>query len=272
MDDLQNHNIYMGKFILLNYNEDIKKGRRKQMAQWNPWHGCQKISPGCQNCYVYRMDAVFDRDASVVHKTGNFNLPLKKTRNGEYKLKPGEIVYTCFSSDFFLDEADDWRIDAWQMIRLRRDLHFFIITKRIDRFEVNLPLDWCDGYDNVTICSTCENQDRADYRLPILLSLPIKHKGITCEPLLEQIDLSRWLDTSIEQVIVGGESGSNARICNYDWILDIRAQCIEKNIPFHFKQTGAKFVKDGRLYRIDRNLQHSQAKKAGIDFTPETPR
>jgi len=100
------------------------------MAQWNPWHGCHKISPGCQNCYVYRMDAKFDRDASVVSKTGNYNLPLKKTRSGESKLKPGETVFTCFSSDFFLDLADDWRIDAWKMIRLRRDLHFFIITKR----------------------------------------------------------------------------------------------------------------------------------------------
>lgn len=239
------------------------------MAQWNPWHGCHKISSGCQNCYVYRMDALFDRDASIVKKTASFNLPMKKTRNGEYKLTPGETIYTCFSSDFFLDQADDWRIDAWKMIRLRSDLHFFIITKRIDRFNVNLPSDWLDGYTNVTICSTCENQDRTNYRLPIFLELPIKHKAIICEPLLEGIDLSPWLSASIEAVTVGGESGSNARICNYDWILDIRRQCIQKSIPFHFKQTGAKFVKDGRLYRIKRELQHKQAKKAGIDFSPD---
>ncbi len=238
------------------------------MAQWNPWHGCHKISTGCQNCYVYRMDALFDRDASIVNKTANFNLPIKKTRNGEYKLAPGETIYTCFSSDFFLAQADDWRIEAWKMIRLRSDLHFFIITKRIDRFHVNLPSDWHDGYEHVTICSTCENQDRTNYRLPIFLELPIKHKAIICEPLLEKIDLSPWLSSSIETVTVGGESGSNARICNYNWILDIRRQCIQKNIPFHFKQTGAKFVKDGRLYRIKRELQHQQAKKADIDFSP----
>lgn len=237
------------------------------MAQWNPWHGCHKISAGCKNCYVYRIDAAFDRDATTIAKTANYNLPLKKKRDGTYKLTSGETVYTCFSSDFFLEEADDWRIESWQMIRLRSDLHFFIITKRIDRFLVNLPDDWGDGYNNVTICSTCENQDRADYRLPILLSLPLKHKAIICEPLLEKIDLSCWLQPSIEEVVIGGESGKNARVCNYEWVLDIRNQCVEKKIPFHFKQTGAKFVKNGRLYNIKRQDQHSQASKARINFS-----
>jgi protein gp37 len=236
------------------------------MSQWNPWHGCHKISAGCQNCYVYRIDSSFERDSSIVSKTAGFNLPLRKKRDGTFKLTADEMVYTCFSSDFFLAEADDWRIEAWRMIRLRSDLHFFIITKRIDRFMVNLPDDWNDGYDNVTVCSTCENQDRADYRLPILLDLPVKHKAIICEPLLGPINLSRWLHQSIEEVVVGGESGADARICDYDWVVDIREQCIAKSIPFHFKQTGARFVKDGRLYNIRRKDQHSQAAKAGIDF------
>jgi len=236
------------------------------MAQWNPWHGCHKISAGCQNCYVYRIDSSFDKDSSVISKTKDFDLPIKKKRNGEYKIPSGDLVYTCFSSDYFLEEVDEWRKETWSMIRLRNDLHFYITTKRIDRFKINLPQDWGNGYDNVTICSTCENQDRARYRLPILLSLPIKHKAIICEPLLERIDLISWLDSSIEEVIVGGESGDNARICNYDWVLDIREQCMLKNVPFHFKQTGAKFLKNGRLYQIKRYNQHSQAAKAGIDF------
>ncbi len=236
------------------------------MAQWNPWHGCHKISAGCQNCYVFRIDAVFNKDTSVISKTGDFNLPLMKTRTGEYKLAPGEEVYTCFSSDFFLEEADDWRIEAWRMIRIRSDLDFFIITKRIERFRINLPEDWGAGYENVTICPTCENQDRASYRLPILLSLPIRHKAIICEPLLERIDLSPWLNTSIEEVTVGGESGKDARVCDYDWVLDIRRQCAEKSISFHFKQTGAKLIKDGRLFRIQRKDQQVQAKKANIDL------
>ena len=240
--------------------------RTKLMSQWNPWHGCHKISPGCKNCYVFRFDAAFDRDASKILKTADFGLPLKQKRNGSFKLPYGETVYTCFTSDFFLEEADEWRIEAWQMIRLRSDLQFFIITKRINRFNINLPEDWGEGYDNVTICSTCETQEMADYRLPILLSMPIKHKTINCEPLLEKINLSNWLTHAIEEVIVGGESGNNARTCDYDWVLDLRTQCIEKNIPFHFKQTGARFVKDGHLFNIKRQDQHSQAAKAGIDF------
>ena len=78
--------------------------------------------------------------------------------------------------------------------------------------------------------------------------------------------MSQWLNPSIEEVIVGGESGNNARICDYDWVLDLRSQCIDTKVAFHFKQTGAKFVKDGRLYQIKRQDQHSQAAKAGIDF------
>jgi len=236
------------------------------MAQWNPWHGCRKISAGCQNCYVYRIDSKFDRDASAITKTAAFNLPLKKSRNGKYKLTPGETVYTCFTSDFFLEEADNWRIDAWRMIQYRSDLNFLIITKRIDRFEVNLPTDWGDGYPNVTIGSTCENQERANFRLPIFLKLPVRHKIIICEPLLEKINLSQWLKPSIENVIAGGESGIEARICDYNWVYDLRNQCVEKKVPFHFKQTGARFVKDGRLFNIKRQDQHLQAAKAGIDY------
>lgn len=237
------------------------------MATWNLWHGCHKISAGCKNCYVYRQDKRYDKDSSIVAKTANFNLPIKKNRKGEYKIPSGELVYTCFTSDFFLKDADDWRIAAWEMIRSRRDLYFLIITKRIDRFYVNLPSDWNDGYENVCICCTAENQDRADYRLPIYLNLPIKHKSIICEPLLENINLLPYLTKDIEQVVVGGESGGNARICNYNWIMNIRDQCISKNIDFYFKQTGAKFVKDGKLYRIARKYQHSQARKAGINYS-----
>lgn len=233
---------------------------------WNPWHGCRKISTGCRNCYVYRSDAKYGRDASIVNKTGDFSLALRKKRDGEYKLAPGERAYTCFTSDFFLEEADAWRGDIWEMIRVRSDASFFIITKRIHRFPVELPEEWGEGYDNVTLCCTCENQDRANYRLPLFLEARIRHRCIVCEPLLGPIELAPFLGSGIEKVIVGGESGEEARPCHFDWILDIRRQCAEAGVAFHFKQTGARFVKDGRLYRIARRLQHSQAVKAGIDI------
>ena len=83
------------------------------------------------------------------------------------------------------------------MIKQRRDVTFFIITKRIHRFAECIPDDWGDGYDNVHICCTCENQKAADFRLPIFIKAPIKQKSIICEPLLEQIDLSKYLDKSM---------------------------------------------------------------------------
>jgi Bacteriophage protein gp37 len=236
------------------------------LPTWNPWHGCRKISAGCRNCYVYRRDSQFGKDSSEVARTADFNLPVKRNRAGDYKLSGNETVFTCFTSDFFLEDADAWRVEAWRMIRERRDLDFLIITKRIDRFRVNLPEDWDDGYDNVSICCTVENQDRADYRLPIFLAEPIKHKSIICEPILEAINLTPYLSPMIEEVVVGGESGADARICNYDWVLDIREQCRQKEVTFYFKQTGAHFEKDGRLYTIRRIHQHSQAQKAGINL------
>lgn len=98
------------------------------MSTWNPWHGCTKISPGCYHCYVYRRDAEFGKDASVVSKTASFNLPVKKNRKGEYKLQPdGDFVYTCFTSDFFHPNADEWRPDAWAMMKERSDLDFSLL-------------------------------------------------------------------------------------------------------------------------------------------------
>lgn len=236
------------------------------MPLWNPWHGCHKLSAGCANCYVYRTDGKHGIDSSVVVKTKNFGLPVRKKRNGDYKIESGEIVYTCFSSDFFVEEADEWRREAWEMIRSRPDLHFLMITKRIHRLQAVVPEDWGEGYDNVTICCTMENQDRADFRLPIYRDAPIRHKIIVCEPLLSGIDLSSCLGNWVEQVIVGGESGNEARTCHYDWVLDIRRQCVEHGISFRFRQTGARLLKDGQLYRIRRQFQHSQARKAGIDY------
>lgn len=235
------------------------------MANWNPWHGCHKISAGCAHCYVYRSDGAHQRDASVVSRNACFYDPIRKNRRGGYKIKAGELVYTCFTSDFLLDDADCWRNEAWDMIRTRSDLHFLFITKRIHRFEKCIPPDWGDGWDNVSICCTTENQQMADFRLPIFLEAPIKHKYIVCEPLLSRIDLEDYLAPEIISVSVGGESGSEARVCCYEWVLDIREQCIRQHIPFTFRQTGAHFEKDGRYYNIPRRLQHIQAHKAGID-------
>lgn len=237
-------------------------------ADWNPWHGCTKISPGCKYCYVYRQDEHYGSAAasSVCKKNGSFDLPVKRKRDGSYRIPSGKIIFTCFTSDFLLKDADRWRNECWKMMKERSDCWFYFFTKRIERLEECLPPDWGDGYDNVLIGCTVENQQMADKRLPVFNSLPIKHKSIIAAPLLELLDISAYLDDDIEEVSAGGESGNEARPCRYEWILSLREQCIEKNIPFRFHQTGARFVKDGKMYRIKRQYQRSQASKAGIDF------
>ena len=231
---------------------------------WNPWHGCRRYSEGCKNCYVYRRDESVGKDPSVVQKNAGFNLPIAKNRRGEYKIHSGSLLYTCMTSDFFVEEADAWREEIWNMMRLRPDVDFMIITKRIVRFPECIPADWGEGYPNVFFCCTIENQRQWDMRYPVFLGLPMAKKFIACEPLLSDIDMG-MLDRSIQQVLVGGESGRDARICDYHWVLHIRSQCVERGVPFYFKQTGARFLKDGKLYRIERRLQHAQARKAGIN-------
>lgn len=233
------------------------------MPIWNPWHGCTKYSAGCQNCYVYRIDATHGHNSTTVQKTAAFALPMQRTRGGTLKLQPtGEPVYTCLSSDFFLPDADTWRPDIWAMIRFRSDLHFFIITKRIVRAAACFPPDWGTGYPNVTICCTAENQQTADERLPVLLQLPICRKEIICEPLLTPIQLQPYLQPQISRVTVGGESGEQARLCRWEWVTSLAAQCRAANVPFVFKQTGTFFSKTGICYKIPRKLQQIQAQKA----------
>lgn len=242
-------------------------GIESKSKMWNPWHGCQKWSAGCQHCYVYRGDAKRGVDSSVVTKTKTFDLPLQKKRDGSYRIPSGSLVYTCFTSDFFVADADDWRKEAWEMIRQRSDVRFMMITKRIERFKVSLPDDWGDGYEHVTICCTMENQACVEQRMPVYRVAPIKHKIIICEPILESIDLGAYeIGHWVEQVVVGGESGLDARVCDYRWVLDVHELCKTQRVAFWFKQTGAHFVKDGKMYRINRKFQHAQARKAGLNL------
>ncbi len=153
------------------------------------------------------------------------------------------------------------------MIRLRPDLRFYIVTKRPERIAACLPDDWGDGWENVVICCTVENQHRADERLPLFRPLPLRHKHLICEPLLTDIDFGNGLQGGwIEQVTVGGESGNEARECRYEWVLHLREQCMAQEVAFMFKQTGRHFVKDGRTYILDHYTAMQQARKAHINY------
>lgn len=231
---------------------------------WEPWTGCYKISDGCTYCYFY---GPYSKryGQNNVHKTNEFDKPIAKTAKGIDKIQGGKIVATCFGSDFFIAEADEWRTEAWAMIKRRPDLDFLILTKRIDRFNVSLPTDWGDGYDNVNIGCTIENQESADYRLPLFLSYPIKRRFIAAAPLLSAIDISAYL-SGIEHVTVGGETGRDARICNYDWVLDIREQCVKADKTFWFKNTGSNFKYNDTVQKINPFKQSSIAKELGISI------
>ena len=210
--------------------------RPPETVTWNLWCGCSKVSWGCQHCYMFRRFESVGKDPTVVRKTQNFNLPIRKLKAGSYKglykVPEGSHIYTCFSSDFFHKDADEWRDEAWSMIRERSDCTFFMITKRPERIEATLPPDWGSGWDHVTIAVTTENQWAADKRLPCYLSLPLLHRSVMVEPMLSAVNLRPYLESGlIESVSVGGESGPEARPCDYAWVLDLHLQCVPNSVP-----------------------------------------
>lgn len=230
---------------------------------WNPWHGCAKCSPGCQNCFVFQMDRRYGRDTNIISKVKtNFNLPIKRDRQGNYKYPSGTTFKLCFTSDFFIEEADAWRNECWDMIRQRRDCHFIMTTKRAQRIHQCLPKDWGAGWDNVTMAVSAENQEMADTRIRYLMALPIKHRYVFLSPLLEYIDLKELLPYGlIERVCVGGESYSGARVCDYEWVKQIYLDCKQYDTEFDFHQTGSNFVHEGMVFKGTLTKQWEEAAK-----------
>lgn len=234
---------------------------------WNPWHGCIKKSEGCINCYMYANDSARGQDGSRIYKVkGNFDLPVRRNRQGEYKIPFGTKIRVCLNSDFFLEEADEWRIEAWKFIRQRSDVLFWLLTKRPERVRKCLPENWGDGWENVWFNVTIENQLRADERMPILLDLPFKHKGFMAAPLLGEIHVEKYLiDGQIESILVDGENYPNARPCDYQWVKTLYEQAVLYNITFEFLSTGKWFTKNGKMFHIsNRMVQREQAIKSGM--------
>lgn len=241
------------------------------MTIWNPWRGCHRKSEGCLHCYIHKGDAKRGVDTSLIRRSDKLDLPLQKKKNGEYRVAPGSTVYVCFQSDFLIEEADAWRRECWQIMKERSDLHFIFLTKRIERFMTCIPSDWGNGYANVTVGVSVENQRRADERLSILNDLPIVHKNIILQPLISSMDIRKYLK-GVELVIVGGESDNQARVLDYQWVLDIRDQCIRAGCAFEFRQCGTYFRKDGVLYKMKTKDLGWQARKAGINYDPKEER
>lgn len=220
-------------------------------STWNPWSGCVKVSAGCRFCYMYRDKERYGQDPSVVIRS-------KTTFNNPLKWKEGKIIFTCSWSDWFIDSADDWRDEAWDVIKRTPHHTYQILTKRPERIIDHLPKDWGNGYENVWIGISAEDQDSYDKRIGYLSEIKAKVKFLSLEPLLSPINLHNkgingaFLPSSPDWVIVGGESGNDTgkyryRPCELQWIYDIVSKCQELSIPVFVKQLGTHLGKSMEL-------------------------
>ena len=236
---------------------------------WNPWHGCVKKSECCRHCYMYFLDKQRNMNGANIFKVkNNFDYPMRKDKNGNYKIKSGEQIRVCMTSDFFLEEADGWREDAWKIMKQRSDVIFYLLTKRPERVEKCLPGNWGDGWENIFFNVSCENQKRADERMPVLLKLPFKHKGVMVAPFIASVSIIDYLKTGkIEQVVAGGENYDGARPLEYDWVKKLYDECVSCNVTFCFMETGTVFVKDQKVYHIpNKRKQSEQAWLSGLQY------
>lgn len=217
---------------------------------WNPWRGCTKISPGCAHCYMFTAQERYGRDPSVVVRTKTWGDPLRWERDAAAAGRI-ERVFTCSWSDWFHEDADAWRDDAWALVKRCPHLHFQILTKRSERIAAHLPADWGTGYDNVWLGVSIEN-DRHTFRADHLRQVPAIVRFISAEPLLgplPSLDL-----TGIHWLIVGGESGADYRPMQTDWARDLRARAKANGTAYFFKQSAAPRTEmgiqlDGQIVR-----------------------
>lgn len=235
------------------------------MVIWNPWHGCKKYSEGCQHCYMYALDNHRNIDSSNIKiNKGTFDLPVR-IRNGSYVIPSGMELFVGLSTDFFIDEADEWRDKCWKMIKQRPDVGFRIITKRADRIAQCLPSDWGDGYNNVTLQVTTENQERADERIPILLNIPAKHKSIFIAPILGPVDITKYLH-GLDLVMCGGENYDGARTCDYKWLKSLSDQCKKADVTFNIIETGNRFInEEGNIETLTKVEQSNRALELNLN-------
>ncbi len=201
---------------------------------FNPWIGCTKVSPGCANCYAERQNNHRKWVTSwngVRRRTtaANWKNPVLWDKEAE---KSGErtFVFCASLADVFDKEVPgEWRIDLFDLIKRTPNLTWLILTKR----EQDMHLG---GYsDNVWLGVTAENQEMWDKRVPLLLSSGAKKKFVSVEPMLGPITT---YGARPDWVIVGGESGSNARPTDSIWADNLHDECQSAKIPFFFKQIG----------------------------------
>lgn len=203
-------------------------------ATWNPLTGCNKVSPGCKNCYAERMSIRLKAMGQLNYSSG-FDLSLHE-RSLDIPLhwkKPLNIFVNSMSDLFHEDVPIDFIKRVFDVMNSVQRHRFQVLTKRSERLlDLNPILNWAP---NIWMGVSVENQDYY-YRIDHLRRTSASVKFLSIEPMLGPLD---DLDLSgIDWVIVGGESGPGARPMNPLWVASVRDQCLRAGAPFFFKQWG----------------------------------
>jgi protein gp37 len=235
---------------------------------FNPWIGCQHVSPGCDHCYAEAMmDHRYGRVKWGPHgerkrtSEANWKKPLiwnasARAYKQEYGRRPR--VFCASLADVFDNQVDpSWREDLFSLIRACRRLNWLVLTKRPQNIAKMLPADWGDGYRNVWLGVTAESQSYFDQRWEHLQRIPAAIKFISYEPAIGPLRLPKhgpypdWL-------ISGGESGGGVRPLEPSWVRDIIADCRHRGVvPFH-KQWG-KYANNPLVVEQGMSIRDAQA-------------
>lgn len=240
---------------------------------WNVARGCTKVDGDCKFCYMYRdsFDGKRYNPRQIIKTKTVFDFPLK-CKDKKSKVWSGRpLIFTSSLTDFFHESCDEFRPQAWDIIRQCPHLIFQILTKRPERIMQCVPSDWGDGWDNVWL-GTSVGSDKGKQRIDDLLNCKSKTFFASIEPYWDEIfDFNNYLYTryamggarnmykQLNWVIVGGESGNDSgqyryRPCKIEWIERIVSECISANVPVFVKQLGTQLAKDLKL--TDRHGRH----------------
>lgn len=221
---------------------------------WNPVTGCSRVSPGCDRCYMFAMYSRLKAMGVSGYETSPNDIQILPERlHVPMRWKSPRLVFVNSMSDLFHPQVPfEFTSEIFQVMEqaaLERGHVFQVLTKRPGRAvawwnqcESLFPDGWPR---NVWIGTSVETQKYAP-RLTVLARLPASVKFVSAEPLLERLDLSRWLEDGVLQwVIVGGESGAGARPIDPDWVLDLQGQTERTGVRFFLKQLGGPRKKQG---------------------------
>lgn len=221
---------------------------------WNPWWGCLKISEECQHCYAEGIARhyghhVWGPAATVPRRffgSTHWQEPLLWNRQAEREGHRRSVFCASMADVYESHPAViSERQHLWELILATPWLNWLLLTKRPENVLALSP--WgtsADWPDHIWIGTSVGLQKRAEERLPHLLAVPAVVRFVSCEPLLEALDLTAWLH-GLHWVICGGESGNQARPMNLEWARTLRNHCLKASVPFFFKQVGGRYHNSG---------------------------